>query len=59
MKVCFFFLLKKSFLRKNESEGLNKNEKKFFLTAFVRVIKKGPTTSIRKRTKELNEKNWG
>ena len=36
-----------------ESEGLSKNEKKVFLTALATVIKKDPTTLIRKHTNEL------
>ena len=37
-----FFLQKKSFLRKRESEGLNKKQKEGFLTALAPMIKKDP-----------------
>ena len=41
-------LLKKSFLRKRGSEGLNKKQKEGFLTGLATVIKKDPTTSFGK-----------
>ena len=49
------FLVKKSFLRKRGSRGLNKKQKECFLTAFVTAIKKDPTTSIKKQANELKD----
>ena len=46
-------LMKKSFLRKRGSGGLNKKWKEIFLNAIASVIKKGPPTSIRKHANEL------
>ena len=44
---------RKIFLRKRGSGGLNKKQKEGFLTVLVTVIKKDPTTSIRKHANEL------
>ena len=47
------FLQKKNFFRSRGSDRLNKRRKESFLTALVTVIKKDPTTSIRKQANEL------
>ena len=47
------FLQKKSFLRKKGNGGLNEKWKEGFLTALAMVIRKDPTTSIRKHANEL------
>ena len=46
----------KSFLGKSGCGKLKENEKKVFLTALATVIKKDPTTSIRKHANELSVK---
>ena len=46
-------LLKKSSPRKTGSGGVNKKLKEDFLTALATVIKKAPTTSMRKHANEL------
>ena len=48
-KFCFFFLQK----RKRKNEGLNKKRKEGLLTALAAVIKKNPSTTIRKHANEL------
>ena len=56
----FFFLQKKSFLRKKAVEDWTKKKwKEGFSTALATAIKNDPTTSIRKRVNELkvHEKN--
>ena len=52
-EIFFFFLQKKSFLRKRRSGRLNQKRKEGFLTALFMVIKKEPITSIRKHANEL------
>ncbi len=62
-KSIFFFvpytkqrkkiLLKKNFLRRSRSGGVNKKRKEGFLTAFATMIKKDPTTSIKNHANEL------
>ena len=47
-KLFSFFYRKRAF-----KEGLNKKRKEGFLTALTSVIKKDPTTSIRKHANEL------
>ena len=49
----FFFFTEKELLRKRESGGLIKKRKEGFLTAVASVIKKDPTTSIKKHANEL------
>ena len=44
---------KENFKKKKGSGKVNKNRKESFLTALVRVIKKYPTTLIRKNAYEL------
>ena len=46
-------LIKKSFLGKRRSEGLNRKWKDGFLTALTLAVKEDPTTSIRKHNNEL------
>ena len=44
------FFTKKTFLRKKDCGGLNKTRKEGFLTALATVIKKDPSTSIKKKS---------
>ena len=47
------FLQKTSFLRKRQSEELNKEQKESFLTVLAMAIKKDSKTSIGKHVNEL------
>ena len=52
-KPNFFFYIEKELLKKSGRGGLNKKRKEGFLTALARMIKKDPTTSIRKHANKL------